>query len=336
MTIEPTVGAAFGQTVEWLEEQLGAHSEAQAALKIEVEQLRRQVQFVAEQSDAAERSVAQVDPKILPYRGLPEKVAALNEDAEHTRQAISANQGEVEAALRLRESEARFDRQELAETVKRIEGLGGRLDLLAADSARLGTQISQIAQALNMVPDQLRETVEQVAQFGLRLDRIAEVNQEIEARLMAAITEQQGPPIDVIHERLQLLGEMIRRTEENIEQLFTAQHVGEEVMQELGVRRDEHGRIETRISSAEGTIESLLRELDQVRGETTLLDGRHSGLSERVGAIRRDIAEVIDHVRAEFTKFGAMQEKQRRKQIEVLEQELRELKFHTLRPPDEP
>ena len=83
-------------------------------------------------------------------------------------------------------------------------------------------------------------------------------------------------------------------------------------------------------------IESLQREIDELRGETTLLDGRHSGLSERVGAIRRDIAEVIDQVRAEFSKFGDMQEKQRRKQIEVLEQELRELKFHAFRPPEEP
>ncbi len=333
MTTEPTVDA-FSQTVEWLEEQVRAHGEAQAALKIEIEQLRRQVQFVAEQSDAAERSVAQVDPKLLPYQGLPEKVAGLSEDAEQTRQTVSSNQGKVDVALRLRESETRFDRQELGEAVKRLDGMSGRLDLLAANSSRLETQITQVGQALNVLPEQQRETAEQVAQFGLRLDRLTEVNQGIEERLIATITEQQAPVLDLIHERLQLLGEMIRRAEENSEQLFL--HAGEGPLEELKARRDEHERIEARMNSAEGTIEALLRELDQVRGETTLLDGRHSGLSERVGAIRRDIAEMIDHVRAEFGKFSEMQEKQRRKQLELLEQELRELKFHTLRPPDEP
>ncbi len=333
MTTEPTVDTS-SQTVEWLEEQVRAHGEAQAALKIEIEQLRRQVQFVAEQSDAAERSVAQVDPKLVPYQGLPERVGGLSEDAEHTRQTVSSNQGKVDAALRLRESEARSDRQELGEAVKRLDGMSGRLDLLAADSSRLETQITQVGQALNVLPEQQRETAEQVAQFGLRLDRLTEVSQGIEERVITTITEQQAPVLDLIHERLQLLGEMIRRAEETSEQ--RSQQMSEDAEAELNARRGEHERIEARINSVEGTIEPLLRELDQVRGETTLLDGRHSGLSERVGAIRRDIAEMIDHVRAEFAKFTEMQEKQRRKQLDLLEQELRELKFHTLRPPDEP
>jgi len=333
VTTEPTVDTS-SQTVEWLEEQVRAHGEAQAALKIEIEQLRRQVQFVAEQSDAAERSVAQVDPKLVPYQGLPERVGGLSEDAEHTRQTVSSNQGKVDAALRLRESEARSDRQELGEAVKRLDGMSGRLDLLAADSSRLETQITQVGQALNVLPEQQRETAEQVAQFGLRLDRLTEVSQGIEERVITTITEQQAPVLDLIHERLQLLGEMIRRAEETSEQ--RSQQMSEDAEAELNARRGEHERIEARINSVEGTIEPLLRELDQVRGETTLLDGRHSGLSERVGAIRRDIAEMIDHVRAEFAKFTEMQEKQRRKQLDLLEQELRELKFHTLRPPDEP
>jgi len=41
-------------------------------------------------------------------------------------------------------------------------------------------------------------------------------------------------------------------------------------------------------------------------------------------------------VREEFAKYNAMMEKQRRKQIQVLEQELREAKFHAFRPPEEP
>jgi hypothetical protein len=66
-----------------------------------------------------------------------------------------------------------------------------------------------------------------------------------------------------------------------------------------------------------------------------LLEGRHAGLGERVSGIRKDIAEVVDHVRAEFAKYNQMTEKQRRKQIQVLEQELREMKFHAFRPPEE-
>jgi hypothetical protein len=73
-----------------------------------------------------------------------------------------------------------------------------------------------------------------------------------------------------------------------------------------------------------------------VHGEVTLLEGRHSGLGERVANLRKDIVEVVDHVREEFAKYNQMEEKQRRKQIQGLEQELREMKFHAFRPPEEP
>jgi hypothetical protein len=76
--------------------------------------------------------------------------------------------------------------------------------------------------------------------------------------------------------------------------------------------------------------------VDKLHGDITLLEGRHSGLGERVAGMRRDIAEVVDHVREEFTKYNQMLEKQRRKQIQGLEQELREMKFHAFRPPEEP
>ena len=83
-------------------------------------------------------------------------------------------------------------------------------------------------------------------------------------------------------------------------------------------------------------MDKVLVQLDKLHGEVALLEGRHSGLGERVANIRRDIAEVVDHVREEFAKYNAMMEKQRRKQIQVLEQELREMKFHAFRPPEEP
>ena len=59
-------------------------------------------------------------------------------------------------------------------------------------------------------------------------------------------------------------------------------------------------------------------------------------MSERVAGMRRDISVVVDQVREEFATFSKMLEKQRRKQIEMLEQELRETKFHAFHPPEEP
>jgi chromosome segregation ATPase len=94
--------------------------------------------------------------------------------------------------------------------------------------------------------------------------------------------------------------------------------------------------VEARLAALEELGDRVLGDLDKLRADLTLLEGRHQGLGERVAGIRRDIAEVIDHVRAEFQKYNQLVEKQRRLQISMLEQELRELKFHALRPPEEP
>jgi chromosome segregation ATPase len=102
------------------------------------------------------------------------------------------------------------------------------------------------------------------------------------------------------------------------------------------VWRDQHSRIDQRLNSLEEAAEAVASEVDKLQGAVTLLDGRHAGLGERVAGIRRDIAEVVDHVRAEFQKYNQLMEKQRRKQIQSLEQELREMKFHSFRPPEEP
>ena len=126
------------------------------------------------------------------------------------------------------------------------------------------------------------------------------------------------------------------RAEEAIEALQKNEQVGLDVQEEIGRRRDEQARIEAQVSSLEGEFENLRRLIEQVREETATIEGRHSGLSNRVSTIRRDISEMVDHIREEFTRFNEIQERARQRQIEALEQEQRETKFHALRPPEEP
>ncbi len=129
---------------------------------------------------------------------------------------------------------------------------------------------------------------------------------------------------------------MVKRNEDLIAGVVNQRDLRQELIDEISVWREEHGRIDGRLNTLEESVDKILGQLDRVHGEVTLLEGRHSGLGERVANIRRDIAEVVDHVREEFAKYNALMEKQRRKQIQVLEQELREMKFHAFRPPEEP
>jgi len=286
--------------------------------------------------DAAERSVREIDPKLLPFKGLPEKIRSLDEGSEHLRQAITANRAETENALRLLRAEADYDRQERGEALRRIETATSQLGLVLSDVAQVQQQTSQVNQTTQTLIERQREVEARVEQFGLRLDRSIEVNRDLEERIKEVVLGDLDDRFDVVYERLQVVGEMVKRNEDLIATVANERSLRQELLDELSVWREEHNRIDGRLNVLEESADKVLAQMDKMHGELALLEGRHSGLGERVANMRRDIAEVVDHVREEFAKYNTMLEKQRRKQIQVLEQELREMKFHAFRPPEEP
>lgn len=328
--------AAIGEILTWLEQQVRLVRDEQAKTVLVTDQLRRQVFDLVEQQSGHGRDVREVDAKFLPFKGLPEKLRSVDEGTEHIRQAIASNRAELENAMRLLRAEAEYDRQERGESSRRIEAANSQLGLLLADVAQVQNQTSQASQIVQTLMERQREVEARVEQFGLRLDRSIEVHRDMEQRVREAVTGEQEDRFDIVFERLQVVGEMVRRNEELVRTIAAERSMREEVVHEVSVFREELGRTEGRINALEESADKVLSSVDKLHGEISLLEGRHTGLGERVAGIRRDIAEVVDQVRAEFAKYNQMIEKQRRKQIQGLEQELREQKFHAFKPPEEP
>ena len=331
-----TQAQAIGEIVTWLEQQIRANREEQIRQVAQLDQLRRQLHDLSEDMNAAQRAVREIDPKLAPFKGLPEKIRALDEGAEHIRQDVSANKAEIDNAHRILRAEADYDRQERGEAIRRIDTTASQLGLVLADVSQVQQQTAQVSQTLQTLLERQREVEAHLEQFGLRLDRSIEVNRDLEERIKEVVLADLDDRFEVVYQRLQVVGEMVKRNEDIIGSVANERSLRQELIDELSVWREEHNRIDGRLNVLEERSERVLAQIDKVHGEVTLLEGRHSGLGERVSNIRKDIAEVVDHVRAEFAKYNAMMEKQRRKQIQVLEQELREAKFHAFRPPEEP
>lgn len=327
---------AIGEIIAWLEQQLRAAREVQARTQGEVDELRRLLFNIEDQLQGAEKAAREIEPRLAPFKFLPEKLRELEEDAEHIRETLTGNQSGVEASLRLLQAEAEYDRSARAESHRAVERASAQLVLLAADVAQAQQQVSQATQTMQALLERQREVEQASQQSGLRLDRIVEVMRDVEERLRAEFESEQDARFDVVFERLQVVGEMVKRNEDTIAEVAAERSMREEVLQELGVWRGEHARIDGRLDALEAVTEKAVKRLDEVHGAIVLLEGRHSGLGERVAGIRREVAEIVDHVRDEFAKYNKMLEKSRRREIQVLEQELREMKFHAFRPPEEP
>jgi len=335
MTANPQ-SQAIGEILTWLEQQLRESREDQTRAFIEIDQLRRQTQEMAADVDSAERAVREIDPKFVPFHGVPDKINGLAENIERVRQQLVAHQASFENTVRQLRAEAQYDRDERAEAFKRIDATASQLGLVMSDLTQLQHQGSQVSQTTQTVIERQREVEAKVEQLGLRLDRAIEVNRDLDKTIRDALITEQEDRFDVVFERLQLVGEMVKRSDDAIREVAAERTLRQDVIDEVAVWRAEHARIDGRLNALEGVGDRVLSQIDKVQGEITLLEGRHSGLGERVAAIRRDIAEIVDHVREEFAKYNQLSEKQRRKQIQVLEQELREMKFHAFKPPEEP
>ncbi len=327
---------ALGEIITWLEQQLRLSRDEQTRHLAQIDQLRRQVHDLQEQIDENNRAVREIDPKLLPFKGLPEKIRGMDEGTEQIRQAVLSNKAELDNTIRMMRAEADYDRQERGEALRRIDTTASQVGLVTADIAQVQQQTSQMGQTMQTLLERQREVEARVEQFGLRLERAIEVNRDLEERIREAVFGDLDDKFSVVYDRLQVVGEMVKRNEDLIAGVANERSLRQELLDELMVWREEHNRIDGRLNSLEELTDRMVATLDKVHGEVTLLEGRHSGLGERVANIRRDIAEVVDHVREEFNKYNAMMEKQRRKQIQVLEQELRESKFHAFRPPEEP
>ena len=335
MSAEPALRPADAALAE-LETRLRAQQAIGEDLRVELVQLRRRVEALAEQSIETERAAQAVGPELAKYRGLPDRAAELARDAEQLRTQLTETRNALATAERTRDTEALTASRELAGALRQIERLDARLDQLAAAAATRETQLQQLSEALAAFVEWRRETEARGEQVDLRLQRLTDLAGEIEGRVLEAAAQRQERPIATIHERLQILAGMAQRAEERIEELRAERHLAADVEKELDSRRAEYERVEGRVGRAEGELERLVGLIEEARAATLLVEGRHTGLAERVSDINRAILEMVDHVRAEFERFGKMQERSRRKQIESLEQELREMKAHGPRPPAEP
>jgi len=130
--------------------------------------------------------------------------------SEDLRQAITANKAEIDNALRVAAAEANYDREERSNALRRIEHAVSDLALMAADVAQVQSQASQLNQVMQTLLERQREVEGRAEQFGLRLERAIEVNRDLEQRIRDSVVAAQEERFDLVFERLQLVGEMVR------------------------------------------------------------------------------------------------------------------------------
>lgn len=320
--------------LDWLQRELHVSREAESRAQVEIDQLRRQVRELAHRVETAEKEARSVEPRLKPFVFLPQKLSELEHDSEQMRQEVMSLHATFDAAVRVLEAGLVAERNERIGLQRRSEEAVKGAETVRTEINQLQTSIARVNEALQDLMQRQTQTERASEQVHLRVERVAEVHDDAEQRLRQEFIAEKEDRFSVVFERLQVVGEMVRRAMDAVDEVSVEQTLRSEILEQIDLWRSEHVRIDGRIAAIEEASERAISKLDSLETQVKVVEGRHTGLADRVGIIRTEINEIIDTVRTEFQKFNQLQEKSRRRQIEAMEQELRELKFHQLRPPD--
>lgn len=296
----PVVTArTFGQNLEWLEgelrslrEQLGRLETGVLEAKVGVRNLTGILEEVARRTDAVEAELPTVHQ-------LSEVASRVRQQAREVEDALEALAQRVEDAQRVREAERRQQNQDRGALEKRLEGLERQKESL--EPRILGGQ-------------------ETAKQHGGRLDALA------------ARVEQVQTAVAALSERLRLGDEQLRRSEGRLSSL---QEETARALEELGSKLD-HLRVELDHLRPEQRFEEAWQALAELRAaaeafgsrlhklESFDVVGRVMGLEEALHGSRKEVVERL-------LRFADTQEGQRRRQIEDLQREIRELRRYAAR-----
>lgn len=333
-TYDERQSAALSTTVAWLEDELREAKTVIARQQQAIEQLSSQIWELTDALHRAEDLLATLPPRLESVSDYEGHLRQVKDEigVEHERGlAFETRLGEI---VRIQQTESERERAVLNDLVHRMEnaeralqGNTPRFDALDEATRRSIESVTYVRQRL----DELDRSVEGV---DGRITRIAESGGRTEhefARLTGEIEALRRQDAAVA-ERVQVYTEILKRLETQIAVVSSEVAVKQDVIERIELARVELHRLEERIFVQEA-VATELREADEgVVRQIAMLEGRDRGLVDRLTGLQNDLANHRSAVSEQFSRLHQSQERARRRQIEDLEREIREMRTHAFRP----
>lgn len=236
----------------------------------------------------------------------------------------------VAALSRRREEETEREQDSWIDLARRVE----QIEREVAGWRDRQTGVEEVGrrfqEGLSLVKSQQQQTEQRLETAETRAARSLEgANRaehtltQVEATILAMQREDEA-----IGERARVAGEVAHRLESvlnlNVNELQRLELLGERVE----LHRAERQRLEDRAARLEKLTEEMRARLDQSEHLQTRLTGQQFGHQTRLEALQEQLAEQKQLVIEQLLKFSGTQERLRRRQIEELEHEIREMKKH--------
>lgn len=250
--------------------------------------------------------------------------------------AISVDRRLTEG-LRQQQVETERLRQELNGTHRRIELIERAIDTWGPRFEHLEEADRRFQESLTLTRQRGEELERRHESAELRTSRGFEAMRryEYDAGRFESAIEALEKQEAVMAERLQALAEAVRRVEQQNDATAAEIIAQQQFFEAIDLLRAEIHRLEDRAAVAETMADGHSQDLVEHRRLLSLLEGKDRGFSERLSLLQAELATYKGQVTEQFHRVHLALDREKRRLIEELERELRELKVTTFRPLDE-
>lgn len=318
----------YDNMIDWLESEVHALKAQVADLTEQLQQERAQLWTFADEWERAEGAATNTTAQLHILSALPDEVRFLRERVERVQSALAHDQEQTELLARQLRAEMQAERDERGELRRRTD--------FAEQAALAG------ADRMSAADEMVRRLQETASEHTQRFEQIDINLAGLEARLAASIealrrADHDSRTLSADLERhargVAEMGERLDRYQEAARRLDAQFARGEEAAEEadalgdrfdaLRVNNDQAMERLASIAAAHEMMDARLAESDRNQERARSRSEQH----ERVlNELRAGFEELRQSMQQDYERLLGFQEKQRRRQIADLEQEIRELR----------
>ena len=319
-------------TLAWLQDQFHLLKAQLGKVQHQTDQTQAMALDVSEKMRQQEATIAELASQAGAIAPLQEEMHQLKELLTRLQDQQVQARSQLEETVRQRMTEAERGRVEVADLHRRLEELERQVESWLdrqsgiEDSARRYQEGIALANARAETMDQRLEALE--GRASRNLEATNRIDQEI-SRIDAAIQGLERED-DLQSERARVALEAARRVEAEVESERRDLRALAELSERMELLKVERQRLEDRLAQVEENVNEmrgLLAHQEQLLG---VLDGRTQGYLGRLEALREEIMRHRQQFVEHLLKLSSGQERLKRRQIEELEREIKELKQHAV------
>lgn len=316
--------------LNWLQDQLYQQKAASTRMQQQVEQLQAMLLELAEQARRTEDMVRDLNLRIQPLPHIQDETRRLEGLLHDVAERQTQLAARIEGTDRQRQEEAERSRAERTDAVRRIQELEReqeswleRQSALEDAGRRYQESAAKVALQIQSLSDTIESAEGKAGRAVESVNRLEHTVAEIENAVVALRREDEA-----LAERLRLAHEIVHRLESTV--LSRQDEVKQMPLlaERVELLRAERQRLEDRTAKLEQALEDMTARLNRDEQITSRQEGQLRGHDDQINGIREALVEQRRLIVDGFLKAAQTQERARRRQIEEMEREIKELKQH--------